>query len=189
MKKNNEKNLGVMIFDFIGVLMFKRDNYVTNRLVDEIDVLIGGVVNDSEFKNEVMIKYGMDEDDFEKVLKKIVDKYEPYIKLWKLLPDLRRKYKLAIINNGTALTLPLFEKKYFLKKNFDLFVSSAQERVKKPDEKIFELTVKKLEVDYHNCLFMDDNLENCRVAEKLGMKSIWWKTKEKGFSEFKKKIK
>ena len=173
-----------ILFDFIGVLLLKKQNYIADPVVDAIDKAIGQVTDDVAFKKQTMEQYRLSEIDFEKILKKINEKYEVNNDLWKLLPDLRLKYRLAIINNGTALTLPTFEKSYDIKGNFDLYINSAIEGIKKPDPNIYLLTAERLGVSVEHCLYIDDLEVNVIAAEKLGMKVIWLEDKEKGMREF-----
>jgi HAD superfamily hydrolase (TIGR01509 family) len=135
-----------------------------------------------------MSKFNLGEKEFDAILEKIVNKYEPLKFLWNLLPALRKKYKLAIINNGTALTLREFENRYNIKVRFDLFVSSALEGIKKPRKDIYLSAASQLKVNPKNCLFMDDSELNIRGAKRCGMKTIWWKTQEDGIADFKKFI-
>lgn len=182
------EDIDAILFDMMGVLLFKRDGYIKNQLVDKIDNLIGTVTNDQTFKKDVLKKFHLEESELNDILTKIVDKYRPLESLWSLLPELKRCYKLAIINNGTALTLPGFDKKLDFDKHFDLFVSSAQEGLKKPDNEIFITTTKRLNVDLKRCLFMDDSEQNIQAAKRIGMKTILWDNKEQGFKEFTKLI-
>jgi epoxide hydrolase-like predicted phosphatase len=181
-----KKNTGIqaILFDFMGVLLFPRVNINPNKIRDEIDEIIGQVTDDINFKNETMAKYKFNELQFYRVLEDIANKYEKFKALWDLLPRLRKQYKLAIINNGTALTLPILKRIHQLDQHFDLFISSAVEGVKKPDPKIFRLTAKRLKVDLEKCLFMDDNEENIDSAGKLGIKTIHWQNKQSGFKKF-----
>lgn len=173
-----------ILFDFMGVLLFRRENYQSEPLVDEIDNLIGQVTNDNIFKEKILTKFHLTDSDFDDILKKIVEKYTPLTSIWKMLPSLRQQFRLAIVNNGTALTLPMFKVKYKLDKNFDLFVSSAIEGIRKPSSEIYLLTSKRLKVQPQECLFMDDSKTNIEAAEKLGMQVIWWENKESGFNQF-----
>jgi HAD superfamily hydrolase (TIGR01549 family) len=179
-----DKNIKVIIFDFIGVLGFKRQDYIANNIVDGVDALAGGVTNDFDFKKEVQEKFNLTDGEFESVLEKIADKYEPNLDLWKLLPEIKNKFKsVVIINNGTTLTLPYFNKKFNFQE-FDDFICSAAVGISKPDSEIFRLCISKLGVEFENCLFMDDNLENVDAAEKLGMEVIFWKDRGQGMRDF-----
>lgn len=173
-----------ILFDFHGVLVFRKKDYRPDSVADGIDSMIGDCANDAEFKARAMGKYGLNEKEFQSVLDRIVDKYEKFAELWELLPQLRKKYKLAIINNGTFLTVPKFDAKFSICGSFDLFVSSAAEGVRKPDAKIFLPTAQKLGVVPEECLFMDDMKINIKGAAAVGMETIWWENKETGFEKF-----
>lgn len=51
-------------------------------------------------------------------------------------------------------------------------VVSAFERIMKPDPAIYELLCERFELVAAECLFVDDNADNCRGAEAAGMKSF-----------------
>ena len=177
--------IDTIIFDFVGVLLFPKENREVCRLADEIDQQIGAVTNDIIFKEKILHEYNLDDNEFDNILKSIVDKYEPYVPLWELLPEIRKCYKLGIINNGTYLTYPTFDEKYHISQRFDIFVSSAIEGVCKPDHAIYLRACEKLGSQPQNCLFMDDREENIIGAQQVGMQTIHWSSKEIGFKEFK----
>lgn len=177
-------NIKAILFDFMGVLLLKRNDYIPDVLVDEIDKKIGQVTDDVVFKQETLSKYRLTEDEFEKILQKIDQKYKANQELWSLLPDLRSKYLLGIINNGTVLTLPMFEEEYGINKNFDVYVNSAIEGIKKPDPKIYLLAAERLGVMPEQCLYMDDQIINVESAKKLGMSTVYWENEQIGMKKF-----
>lgn len=181
---NKLKNIDAILFDMMGVLLFQKSGYQPDMLVDQIDALIGHVTDDNAFKRETLKEFHLNELEFNKVITKIVDKYEPFKTIWQLLPELKKYYKLAIINNGTALTLPQFNQKLNFNKYFDLFLSSAREGTEKPDRGIYLTAVKQLGVVPEKCMFMDDLIENINGAKRLGMQTILWLNQEQGFKEF-----
>ena len=181
---NKVNGIDAILFDMMGVLLFQKNYYQPDPLVDEIDTLIGSVTDDNVFKQETLKKFRLNDNDFDKILTKIVDKYEPFQRLWDLLLELKKYYKLAILNNGTALTLPQFDQRLNFKKYFDLFISSAKEGKKKPDSEIYETAAKRLRVEPNKCLFMDDSEENIEGAKRAGMQTILWPNKEDGFKKF-----
>jgi len=182
------QNIDAILFDMMGVLLFPKKDYMPNNLIDEIDTLVGRVTDDNTFKQETLKKFRLSEDEFSNILTKIVNKYESFQDLWSILPELRKYYKLAIINNGTALTLSQFDKKLNFDKYFDLFISSAREGMKKPDGEIFLTTAKSLGVTPERCLFMDDSEKNIEGAKRIGMQTILWPNKDDGFKSFAKLI-
>ncbi len=179
-------DIDAILFDMMGVLLFQKEVYEVDAFVDEVDSFIGGVTNDSFFEQEMLKKFCITEEDLQQVLLRIVEKYSPLEKLWDLLPELKKHYKLAVINNGTGLTLTEFDKRLNFDKYFNLFVCSGLEGVKKPEKEIFLATVSRLGVEPNRCLFMDDSQVNVEGAEVLGMKTILWESKEGGFKNFAK---
>ncbi len=177
-------DIKAILFDFMGVLLFKRSDYLSDPLVDAIDKEMGQVTDEIVFKQKMLSEHNLSEAEFEQVTKKIGEKYEANQVLWKLLPELRKKYKLGIVNNGAILTLPMFEAEYGIKSKFDLYVNSAIEGIKKPDPRIFMIAVERLGINQSECLYMDDLIVNVEAAEKLGMKVICWDNKEQGMKKF-----
>jgi HAD superfamily hydrolase (TIGR01509 family) len=176
--------IDAILFDFVGVLLFPKEAHATDPIVDEIDRQIGKVNNDRLFKEQVLREFNLSEGEFNQILESVVDKYEPYLPLWEILPTLRRTYKLGIINNGTYLTYALFEEKYYISDRFDIFLSSAKEGYCKPDRRIYLRACEAVGSIPGNCLFMDDSQENILGAQRVGMRAIHWPDKENGFKEF-----
>jgi len=57
-------------------------------------------------------------------------------------------------------------------KNFDVLIFSCIVGTRKPELKIFKITLEKLKVSSEECLFIDDERNNLKSAQKLGMKVI-----------------
>src|SRR5512136_2644461 len=93
----------VILFDLVGVLLACREDYQPVPLIEAVDTTIGHVVDDVQFKAFVLQTYQLTEVEFDNVLQAVVDKYVPFHPLWRLLPELREHYRLAVINNGTWL--------------------------------------------------------------------------------------
>jgi HAD superfamily hydrolase (TIGR01509 family) len=178
-----QPNIRALFFDFIGVLLFPLDNYIPNPTVDKIDALVGQVVDDQAFARSVQEDFQLSKAEFKGILDAIVAKYEPFKPLWELLPGLRKKYKLGIINNGTMLTYPSFDSKYGMSQRFDVFISSAAEGVKKPDARIYLRASDMLGIEPNQCLYMDDERLNVKGAREAGMQAIHWSNKMSGYQQ------
>lgn len=178
-----------ILFDMVGVLVFKKDGY-TPKTPDEINTQnienLFNHLDDKKLISDIKEKLKLSDEEIERAVRLIPEKYEKFEDLWKLLPELKNKYKLAVINNGNSIAHKYWKEKFNFK-DFDLFLNSAEEGIKKPDAKIFLLACKRLKVKPEECLMMDDNLENIESARKLGMGTIWWnkeKSKNDLFQEF-----
>ena len=177
------------LFDFVGVLLCRRPEYRPVPLVEAVDAVIGRVVDDHQFKTDILRDYILSEAEFDSVLQAIADKYVPFEPLWELLPELKNHYQLAIINNGTWLTYPYFNARYHLEAIFDHFISSAHEGIAKPDLRIYQRACKKLGVEAAECLFMDDSPVNVMAAQRTGMQGIPWPNHAEGFEQLMEMLK
>lgn len=178
-----------ILFDMVGVLVFKKENY-SAKTPDEINTenieKLFNHIDDNKLILDIKQNLKLNNAEIEDAAHLIPEKYEKFEDLWKLLPELKKKYKLAVINNGNSIALKYWKERFDFS-IFDIFVNSAEEGIKKPDPKIFLLTCQKLGVSPQECLFMDDSLENIEAAKKLGMQTIWWSKKtsrEIAFSNF-----
>ena len=187
--KTGNPGLEAIFFDFMGVLLFPRSGYSAEKIVNAVDDMIGGVVDDDTFRAAVIVGQEIDEHEFQRILASIPEKYEAYPPLWDLLPDLRKKYKLGIINNGTRLTFPYFDGKFKLAERFDIVLSSGAEGMRKPDPRIYLRACTRLGVEPRHSLFMDDSEGNILGASQAGMETVYWKNREEGFRRFIERLK
>ena len=80
-------------------------------------------------------------------------------------------YRVYILSN-----IPEDDTKYLMDKGVfkdtDGAIFSYQEKLIKPDLKIFERFLVRYSLDAKECLFLDDRIENCRAAQMLGFETI-----------------
>lgn len=100
-----------------------------------------------------------------------VDKYIFFNDALKVIPQLKEKYKLAIVSDAWPSLKGVYENKG-LDKYFDSFVISSIIGVTKPNEKMYLKALEELRVLPEEAVFVDDNLNNCKGAMKLGIKGI-----------------
>lgn len=179
--KITNHNIQAIIFDMVGVLLFKKVNYIpkTKKQInaEKIEKLYNHL-DDKKLLLDLKEKAGLTTKEINEALPYIPQKYEKFKELWSLLPILKKDYKLAVINNGNNLAEKYWKKKFDFS-IFDAFVVSAKEKVKKPNPKIYLITCEKLNVKPKNCLFMDDVKKNIIAAKRLKMKTILWKKGKK----------
>ncbi len=80
------------------------------------------------------------------------------------------KYKTAILSNTEQPAVNFFlDQKYTF---FNEYVFSCVEHVAKPDEKIFQITLTRLNILPDEAVFIDDVEENVLAARKIGIHGI-----------------
>jgi epoxide hydrolase-like predicted phosphatase len=85
---------------------------------------------------------------------------------------LRPRFRTAILSNAWDGARDLFTGKFGLASSFDKIIISAEEKLAKPDPKIYKLAADRLGVKPHETVFVDDFLVNVVGAREVGMKSI-----------------
>lgn len=90
-----------------------------------------------------------------------------------LLKQLKNKgYGIYGLTNWSAETIPLVYAKYDFFQLFDGIVVSGEEKVIKPDPKIYRILLERYNLTAENTLFIDDNSANIETAKRLGVQTI-----------------
>ncbi len=94
-----------------------------------------------------------------------------------------RGYKLAICTNNVREWERLWRAKLPVDEIFDVVVDSAFVGFRKPERRIYEITLERLGVDPGAALFIDDFEINCKAATDLGMTAVWFRSSEQAIDE------
>jgi epoxide hydrolase-like predicted phosphatase len=94
-----------------------------------------------------------------------------------------RHYKLAICTNNVREWEQLWRAKLPVDDIFDVVVDSAFVGTRKPEPKIYEITLQRLGVAAPAAVFVDDLEHNVIAARDLGMTAIWFRSTEQTIEE------
>ena len=86
--------------------------------------------------------------------------------------NLKDKYRLFGLTNWSAETFPVVFNKYPFFKELEGIVVSGEEKLVKPDCKIYEKLLTRYNLNAKECLFIDDNDANIQTAKSLGFYTI-----------------
>jgi epoxide hydrolase-like predicted phosphatase len=81
-------------------------------------------------------------------------------------------YQTAVISNATDNLHNALTHQFKIADAFDLIVGSADEKVMKPDPRIYQRTLKRLGRQPSETVFIDDFAHNIEAAQELGMGTI-----------------
>ena len=90
----------------------------------------------------------------------------------RFLPVLKKKYRIFGLTNWSAETFPIAIREYSFLQEFEGIVVSGEEKMKKPDKKIFNLLLSRYKITAMESLFIDDSLKNIQTAKELGFQTI-----------------
>jgi putative hydrolase of the HAD superfamily len=106
---------------------------------------------------------------------------EPMIDYMRSLRE--RGYKLAICTNNVREWEPLWRRMLPVDEIFDVVVDSAFVGTRKPEPRIYELTLARLGVEAAAAVMIDDIEINCAAARELGIRAVWFQDAEQAIAE------
>jgi putative hydrolase of the HAD superfamily len=106
---------------------------------------------------------------------------EPMIELMR---ELRASgLKMAMLTNNVREWEPLWRSMLPVDEIFEEIVDSAFVGCRKPEARIYELTLERIEMPAAACLFIDDLPPNIEGAETAGMKAVHFRDNEQAIAE------
>ncbi|WP_406243670.1 HAD-IA family hydrolase [Tissierella carlieri] len=100
-----------------------------------------------------------------------MDKYIFYDDALMIIPELKMKYRLAIVSDAWPSLKDVYESKG-LYSYFDSFVISSVLGTTKPNKEMYLKAIEELMILPEEAVFIDDNLINCTGAMKLGINGV-----------------
>jgi putative hydrolase of the HAD superfamily len=94
-----------------------------------------------------------------------------------------RGYKLGICTNNVREWEPLWRAKLPVDEIFSVVVDSAFVGSRKPEPRIYEITLERLGVPAQAALLIDDVEHNCTAARDLGMRAVWFRDTDQAIAE------
>jgi epoxide hydrolase-like predicted phosphatase len=94
-----------------------------------------------------------------------------------------RGYKMAICTNNVREWEDRWRAMLPVDEIFDVVVDSAFVGARKPEPKIYEVTLERLGVPAGRSLLVDDIEMNCDAARELGMHAVWFRSNEQAIEE------
>ena len=114
---------------------------------------------DSSMKNELLDLY---------------KKLSPYFEVKGVLKSLKeKKYKLAILSNGTPSLLNELVKSNNLENIFDDLFSIEEVGIYKPDSKVYDMPIKKYQIKANEIAFLSSNTWDVSGGGNYGYNAIW----------------
>jgi putative hydrolase of the HAD superfamily len=181
-----------VIFDFGNVICsFDNDTFLRNLLrytdkrFDELKAALyasdlparyeTGLISSEEFFREAAARGGLSvpREEFFKAFGQI---FTPIPSTFRLIRDLKKKYKIGLLSNTNEFHYEHYFKKVKIFPLFDSVTLSFEVKAMKPDERIYRDAVGKLGVRPGECAYIDDIQAYAEGARRLGMQGILFVT-------------
>lgn len=91
--------------------------------------------------------------------------------------------KLYALTNWSAETFPIAQKHFSFLNLFEGIVVSGEEHTRKPFDKIYQILLDRYDLIAKRSVFIDDNNDNIRAAQRMGFYAVHFKSPEQLRSE------
>ncbi len=118
---------------------------------------------------------------FKEIYFEALDPNPPMIELMRELKA--AGYRMAMLTNNVREWEPLWRSMLPVDEIFEIVVDSGFVGARKPEARIYELTLERIEMSAEACLFVDDVAHNCEGARRAGMRAVHFRDNEQAISE------
>lgn len=94
-----------------------------------------------------------------------------------------RGYRMAICTNNIREWEQTWRAKLPVDEIFDVVVDSSLVGTRKPEPRIYEITLERLGVRPEEALLLDDVEINCQAARELGLAAVWFRDNDQAIAE------
>jgi putative hydrolase of the HAD superfamily len=106
---------------------------------------------------------------------------EPMIELMRELKT--SGLRMAMLTNNVREWEPVWRPMLPVDEIFETVVDSAFVGARKPEARIYELTVERIGIPAESCLFIDDMLPNCEGAREIGLNAVHFQDNDQAIAE------
>jgi putative hydrolase of the HAD superfamily len=109
---------------------------------------------------------------------------EPNPPMIELMRELKEAgYRMAMLTNNVKEWEPLWRSMLPVDEIFETVVDSAFVGCRKPESKIYAITLERIEMPAEACLFIDDVKVNCEGAERAGIAAVHFQDNAQAMAE------
>jgi putative hydrolase of the HAD superfamily len=109
---------------------------------------------------------------------------DPNPQMIELMRELKVEgYRMAMLTNNVREWEPLWRSMLPVDEIFETVVDSGFVGCRKPEPRIYELTLERIGLPADACLFIDDLPHNCEGARKVGMAAVHFRDNEQAIAE------
>jgi glucose-1-phosphatase len=149
------------------------DAEIIQRVLDIETNFVEGKISKDEFWDGIIKRLNVQEITNKEELRiHYLNSYKLYPDVLNLAKNLKEKYKVALLSNLNEEMEAHIQKNHNTQHYFNPLIFSHKEGFSKPEKKIYELALEKLNCKPDEIVFIDDSKTNIEAAKKVGIIGI-----------------
>ena len=193
-------SMRAVIFDFGGVLVRTEDASGRRKWEQQLGLFPGeldqlvfaseiaqrsmiGQATQRDVWSYIAMRYGLDDATLQQMRRDFWSGDRLDRKLVQFLQSLRPRYKTAILSNAWPGARRMLTEHFQLHEAVDAFIISSEEGIAKPDPRIYQIALQRLDVRPNETIFVDDFPENVAGAQQLGIIAVLFRNTNQTIAE------
>jgi FMN phosphatase YigB (HAD superfamily) len=155
----------------VGVVFVRSPTYLAETIADAVDAKLLEVRDERRFWRTVQRAYELRESELPELQARVARKYCRNLAVWGALPELRGRFRLALVYSGPGVVLDCWRREYEIANRFDLIVEAEPHGLLSRDPALYELVAGQAGVPIERCAVADSTLAGIEAATAAGMQA------------------
>ncbi len=158
----------VLALAAVGVVFVHSPTYLAETIADAVDAKLLEVRDERRFWRTVQRAYELREGELPALQARVARKYCRNLEVWGALPELRRRYRLALVYSGPGVILDCWRREYGVESRFDLIVEAAPHGLLPREPALYEQLAGLAGVPVEQCGVVESTLTGFDAATAAG---------------------
>jgi FMN phosphatase YigB (HAD superfamily) len=154
-----------------GVVFVRSPTYLAETIADAVDAKLLEVRDERRFWRTVQRAYELRESEMPELQARVARKYCRNLEVWGVLPELRRRYRLALVYSGPGVILDCWRREYPIESLFDLVVEATPQGLLPRDPALYELIAGRAGVPIEQCGVVESTLAGFDAVTAAGARA------------------
>lgn len=159
----------VLALAAVGVVFVRSPIYLAESIADAVDAKLLEVRDERRFWRTVQRAYELRDGELPELQARVARKYCRNLEVWGALPELRRRFRLALVYSGPRVILDCWRREYAIESRFDLVVEAAPHGLLPRDAALYALIVREAGVQAGQCAVVESTLAGFEAATAAGV--------------------
>ena len=172
---SDERNIEATVAKNLGVTEESIGNFFHSEFNDRVDL---GEYTQDEFWLKLLDSLGLPHERVAHINNFFYRDFYIDQDLLTRIIEYRKKYKTAMLSNYSDILREMLETRWRVEGAFDEIIISWEEKIIKPDPRIFDITLQRLGVEKEEAVLIDDREVNIKGAQAFGLHTVYFKSKD-----------